>query len=196
MFPSLRICALFSLLLLVGGCASYADGYRYVPRPAVANVPPTPPQTYPPVTGFASVIGVYLGDSHRGIPVSVQVQLRVENNGPATVVFDPRSMQLLDGTLMDFPQPFLDQPAPITLAPQQSVAVGAYFPFPPGRSYDNTDLNALQLRWAVQINGSTIGQAVTFTRMIPVYYHPYWEGPAVYPWFGVGGVVVIHGGRR
>jgi hypothetical protein len=185
--------AALSLLLLLGGCATYVDGYRYMPRPAVANVPPTPPQTVPPVTAFASVIGVHLPDSSQGIPLSIQVDLRIENNGPETVVFEPQSMQMLDGELMNFPPPLLAPAGPVTLAPQQATAVSAMFPFPPGRSYDNTDLNALQLRWAVQINGHNQGQAVSFTRAAPVYYYqPYWAYPPPYPWFGFGGVIIVH----
>jgi len=164
-----------------------------MPRPAVANIPPAPPQTYPPVTALASVIGVRLPDSRQGIPTSVQVQLRIENNGPETVVFQPQSMQLLDGVLMDFPPPMVPAPSPVTLAPQQSASVSAYFPFPPGRSCDNTDLNALQLRWSVQVNGQIQGQAVSFSRVFTAYYYqPYWVYPPPYPWFGFGGVVVIH----
>jgi hypothetical protein len=183
-----------ALLLLLGGCATYVDGYNYMPRPAVANIAPTPPQTVPPVTAFASVIGVHLPDSHQGIPLSVQVQLRIENNGPETVVFDPQSMQMLDGELLNFPPPLVWPAGSVTLAPQQAMAVSAMFPFAPGRSYDNTDLNALQLRWAVQLNGRNQGQAVSFTRIAPAYYYyqPYWAYPAPYPWFGFGGVIVIH----
>jgi hypothetical protein len=185
-------------LMFLGGCSTYVEGYHYAPRPAVALVPATQPTQPPPSGAIVSIIGVHREDRGAGIPESVEVRMRVENNGPETVVFDPRTMGLLDGGLMELPPPVLRPPQPVTLAPQQSVVVGAYFPFPPGRSYKNTDLEELQLRWRVQVGSSEIGQAADFRRMIRSYYYPYPDyGYPPYGFYGgVGLGVVIDGHRR
>jgi len=177
--------------MLLGGCSTYIDGYHYVPRPAVALVPATQPSQPPPCAAIASIVGVHREDRGAGVPESVEVRMRLENNGPESVVFDPRTMELLDGGLMEFPPPVLRPAQPVALAPTQAVVVGAYFPFPPGRSYKNTDLESLQLRWRLQVAGQEVGQAADFRRMIRTYnYYPYpypdYPPYGVYPTVGVG----------
>jgi hypothetical protein len=77
------------------------------------------------------------------------------------------------------------------LEPMQSAVVSAFFPFPPGHSWRNTDLDSLQLKWGVQIDRHPVGQSVSFHRLYPIrYYYPY---P---PPFWVGGEVVIVRHRR
>jgi hypothetical protein len=184
-------------LMLLGGCSTYVEGFHYVPRPAVALVPGTQPSQPPPTAAIVSVVGVHREDRGAGIPESVEVRMRVENNGPENVVFDPRTMELLDGGLMEFPPPVLRPAQVIALAPQQSVVVGAFFPFPPGRSYKNTDLESLQLRWHLQLGGSEVGQAADFRRMIrPYYYYPYPDYAYPYGFYGGVGVGIGFGGRH
>jgi hypothetical protein len=67
------------------------------------------------------------------------------------------------------------------LEPMQSAVVSAFFPFPPGHSHRNTDLDSLQLKWVVQIDRRPVGQNVSFHRPYPIrYYYPYpppfWAG--------------------
>ncbi len=176
------------------GCSPYLGDYQYVPHPALAEVPPSPPDKASPLSVFASVIGVYAGDARQGIPQSVEVRFRMENNGPHSVSFDPASLRLDTGDLQSFQPPIVRPPTPVTLAPQQTMILDAFFPFPPGHSYDNTDLRGLQLLWEEQIDGRPVRQAVSFRRTYPYRYYysadPYWG----YPWFFGGGVVVVGGG--
>ena len=182
---------------LLPGCSAYVSDFQYVPHPALAEVPPTPPDKSSPVSAFASVIGVYRGDSKQYIPESVEVRFRLENNGPHPVYFDPTSLQLATGDLQTFEPPILHPSQPATLEPTQLAMYDAFFPFPPGHAYDNMDMRTLQLRWNLKIHGSPVRQIVSFRRIYPYRYYyypdPYWG----YPWFG-GGVVIVgrfHGRR-
>src|SRR5579862_7767810 len=161
---SIPACAVLApvFLLFAGGCSTYVEGYHYMPRPAVALVPATQPTQPPPAASIVSIIGVHRAGHGDSVPESVEVRMRIENNGPDTIVFDPRTIELLDGGLMEFPPPILRPPTPMTLAPQDSVVCAAFFPFPPGRSYNNTDLETLQLRWRLHVGGSEIGQQADF----------------------------------
>lgn len=183
------------LLFLVAGCSPYVEDYEFVPRPALAQLPATQPSQPPPVAAWASVIGVRRADRDLGVPDSVEISLRVENNGARQVLFDPRTMELTDGTLERFPDPVIVPPQNWTLEPGQSIVVNAYFPFLPGRSWDTTDLASLQLRWAVDVDGQVMGQTVFFRRTVRYYYYysyPYWDYPPV----GFYGSFVIVGHHR
>ena len=179
-------------LLLLIGCTAYVGAYQYMPRPMLAEVPATQPGQNPPLTVLASVIGVRRADKDQGIPESVHVRLRVENNGPGMVNFNPASLELTSGALIRFP-PALTRPVQtVAVVPAQAAVFDAYFPFPAGQSYDTTDLGALQLRWQVQIAGQVVGQVVYFHRVSWRYYDPYWDAYYPYyprPWYG--GRVVI-----
>jgi hypothetical protein len=184
-----KIWPVFGLFLvaLAGGCAQ--ETYQYTPSPAVAVIPPPNAQQSPPVTAMATVVGVVEADSKQGIPESVQVRLRVQNSGAGTVMFDPTTMQLTDGSLLDFLPPRVQQGA-APLALNQSAAVDVLFPFPPGYSPDNTNLQSLELRWQVQIDkNQPVQQVVDFHRVVPVYYY---EEPYYYPYGFYGGVVIVH----
>jgi hypothetical protein len=183
-------------LPLVVGCSQYVSDVSFVPRPAVADVPPTPPQTISPVSALASVIGVRYDDPRDQIPSSIEVRLRLDNNGPGSVVFSPTTMELSNGELQKYPPPIINPPDPVPLSPGQSAYVTAYFPFPPGHSYYDTDYSSLQLRWQVQIAGKVVGQGAYFRQTYPYYYYdygpyPYWGYPPP-PYGFVGGVVIVH----
>jgi hypothetical protein len=147
---------------------------------------------------MASIIGVRYDDPRDQIPSSVEVRLRVDNNGPASVVFSPTTMELSNGELQRFPPAIIRPPDPVSLAQGQSAYVTAYFPFPPGHSYYDTDYSAFQLQWQVQISGKIVGQGANFRRVYTTYYdygpYPYDYGPYYgYPPYGyVGGVVIVH----
>ncbi len=185
---SCLIGTLLSLMLLTG-CSAYVSDFQYVPHPALAEIPPAAPDKSPPVSAFATIIGVRRADAKQGIPESVEVRFRVENNGPHTVMFDPRSLELTTGDLQNFQPPVLRPIEPVTLAPTQLAMFDAFFPFPFGRSYDDTDMRSLQLRWGEKIDASPVRQIVSFRRIYPYRYYypdPYWG----YPWF-YGGVVIV-----
>jgi len=186
---------LFSLMV---GCSSspYEDGYLYLPHPAVLDVPPTQPAQPPQVSSFVSVVGIRIADKKLGMPESVEVRLRLDDNGPQAVTFDPRSLQLSTGDLLPFPPPLIQSPAPATLTPGESALVTANFPFPGGKSYDDFNLETLQLQWILQVGSQRIPQTAGFRQEYRRYYYysydPYW---GVYPYPRgpfIGGVVVIH----
>jgi hypothetical protein len=194
----LSLVTLPPLLALLSGCSPYVEGYWYRPFPAVAPLPATQPNEPPPVAVLASIIGIRREDQKEGIPFSVEVRLRVDDNGAAGVVFNPQSLDLTNGELLKFAPPLLIPPGQLRLAPGQSEIVRAYFPFPPGQPYDQVDLQSLQLRWVVTVDGRLVGQTVNFRRAYRYYYDyddPYWGYPGpYYGWYGgwYGGVVVVH----
>ena len=180
------------LLTLLAGCSTYVDDYYYSPRPVRAEIPATQPDQPPPASAMVSIVGVHRADDKEGIPESVEVRFRVENTGASTVLFTPQSLALSDGAFVRFPPPLLRPPQSWTLPPDQMAIVTAYFPFPPGKSWANTDLQSLELRWSLEVDGRTIRQVALFNRAYPTYYYdPYYEyGP--YPFVEVGDVQFRH----
>jgi len=178
------------LFTVAAGCSQYLGDFRYSPQQALAEIPSTQPQQPPVVSVLAMVIGVHCENQNEGIPTSVEVRLRVQNNGPAPVVFQSPSLELTNGVDI-FPPPVVRPAQPIMLGPSDFAVVSAYFPIPPGRSWNTTDLTWLQLRWREDIAGETVGQVVDFHRVYNVYYTtPYWGYPYYYGYYG--GVVVVH----
>jgi hypothetical protein len=183
------------MLALVIGCSSspYVDGYYFSPRPLVADIPATQPSQPPPVAAYATVVGIRNEDDKLHVPESVEVRLRIDNNGPDSVLFDPRSMELNTGDLFRFPPPQVAS-SPVALMPGESGFVTAFFPFTPGHDYDNIDLGSLQLRWAVQIGQQRFEQIGNFQQVEQrvIYYR---DDPYARPYYGpgpYGGVVVVH----
>lgn len=181
-------------LLALSGCSEYVSDYRYVPYPGMAEIPSTQPQDPPRVSALTSIIGVHYENRSEGIPFSVESRLQLTNTGAQTVVFDPSSLQLTTGSLVTFPPPVVRPPQPFALGPGQSATAVAYFPFPPGQDLDQINVDTLQLRWRVQIDGSRVGQAMNFRRAYHYYYDdgPYYGYPYPYPYVGFGGAVIIH----
>jgi len=190
-----RCFLIFSSLIfaLLSGCSPYVDDFQYAPRPAVVDIRSKSGQQDPAVSALVSVIGVRREDSKEGIPESVEVRLRLENNGSETVTFDPPSLELTDARVLPFPPPVMRAPSRITLDTMQSTTLTAFFPLP--ERSGSGDMDALALRWIVQIGGQKVTQTANFRRVYPrVYYDdPYWGPyPGYPPYFWYGGVVVIH----
>jgi hypothetical protein len=185
--------SVIAVALLACGCSVYLDGYNYAPRPAVAEVASTQPQEASPVTAYATVVGVRKDDPQNHIPSSVEVRLRVENNGSHSVTFDTHTLELMNGDLLKFPPPQLDSEPTMNLAPYQSSVLDAKFPFPPGYDYNNADLESLNLRWQIRIDGEPVNMTAQFRRQYTQYYYnPYWGYPPYYGgWYGTR-VVVVH----
>jgi len=193
MFRRCSVLLAASFIALLAGCSQYNYDYQYAPRPAIANIPsPNTQQSTPPVAVQISVIGVRYDDSRDNIPPSVEIRLRMDNNGPNTVTFDPHSLSLVNGELMQFMPPIVQPPQAATLPPATSTVYSAFFPFPTGHSYYDIDMESLQLRWLLQLDGKKVGQIVDFHRYYNNYYYydPYWDSPPYY-YYG-GGVVVVH----
>jgi hypothetical protein len=190
-------------LPLVGwivGCTNspYVDGYYYSPQQVVATAPATQPGQPPPAQVSASIVGIRVEDDANHLPQSVEVRVRIDNYGPYQVTLDPRSMQLTTASLYLFPPPVFQSPAPVSLNPQDSVIVGAFFPFTAGKSYDDFDMASLRLRWTLVVGGASLPQIADFQRTAVRYYYeqdPYWHPYGYYAGPYIGGVVVIHGRR-
>jgi hypothetical protein len=206
-------CVLAGLACMLAGCSTYIDDFQYSPRPAVASLSPmgqppatqpapgqpAPQQPPPALSVLATVIGVHRADSKLGIPDSVEIRLRIDNNGPENVIFNPQTLTLINGQLVPFGQ--VIAPQPVGLDPHQTAYVTAYFPFPPGHGVGDTYMATLQLNWQVQIGGQTVAQTVSFQRVWSSYYYggPVYYSPAyVYPTYpvvvGVG--IGFHGRWR
>ena len=184
-------------VMLMGGCSKYLDGYYYAPRPALVEVPAQDPKAVPPVSSLVSVVGIHVKDHDEHLPLSVEVRMRLENNGPGTLTFDPGSLQLMDGSLLQFRPPILDQRTPITLPPMRAAVVSAFFPFPQGHDNHNTDLEVLQMRWQIRTDDHNGEMGTTFHRVYAPPPVPYWYDPVYpYPYGFYGGVVIIHRGGR
>ena len=183
------------LLLLAAGCAPYVEGYYYAPHPALALIPATQPSQPPTVAAFASVVGIRRQDDQLHLPLSIEVRLRIDNNGSQQLWFDPRSMQLTSGDLIRFGPPLIDAESQLVVDPGQSALITANFPFPGGKSYDDFDLSSLELRWGERVGPQNVGQVAEFRRAIYVYpsyyYGPYWDYGYPYPYPYFHGVVII-----
>jgi hypothetical protein len=190
---------------LIGGCSPYVEDFHFAPHPAIAEIKVAttqPSQMEPsPVTAYATIVGIRREDSQQHLPLSVEVRLRLDNNGSQSITFDPQSMELTNGDLVRFPPPVLPPPQEIPVLPGQPVMVQANFPFPPHASYDNMNLQTLQLNWAVRIDGHDVAQTANFHLVHQYYVDPYWGYPPYpygypypyygYPYFGFGGTFII-----
>ncbi|MCL2649022.1 MAG: hypothetical protein FWD61_18820 [Phycisphaerales bacterium] len=178
---------------LAGGC-KYAGDFRFVPQPAMMEVPATVQggggnTGGPVVTAMASVVGVRNRDRRAGLPLCVEMRVRIDNNTAGMVVVDPHAMRLNNGLFMDFEPPIVDPPTGLTMTQGQSAAMAVYFPFPPGMNHNNTDLSSLQLRCELSVDARPVKLVFAFTRVLPVYYDdPYFYG--WYPWYPRTGVFV------
>lgn len=163
--------AIAGLLAAGAGCAEspYLSGYGYYPQPAVVQVIQRGNEQAPPVTVLASIIGVRRGDADKHTPPAVDVRLRFEDNGPASMSFDPSTLDLVTGTLFTFPRPAVSPPTPISLAAGQRAEVNASFPFPPNLTPGQIDLNNLRMRWVVRVANYPVPQTALFQRVGPGY---------------------------
>jgi hypothetical protein len=154
------------LVSLIGGCAPaiYVPDYTFVPQPAVIDVVSHDKVGGQPLTVLATIYGVRYADESRHLPRSIEVRMRVENNGTATVHFDPNTLDLVTGSLRGFEPPALVPPRVLDLAPGERASMTAYFPFPRN---DNgpVDLQNLRLRWQVKIGDEPVPQTALFHRL-------------------------------
>ena len=176
---------IFATLLVAGGCSSspYVSGYAFYPQPAVVPVfhqAPGAASPQKPLTMLATVLGIRREDSQRHIPTSVEIRLRFENDGNAAVEFDPRTLELVTGTLRPFGPPRTSPPQPTMIPPGQSRTVMALFAFPPGARPRDMNLSYLRLRCYVNIERQPVLLNAYFHQAVPETgyddYPPEW-GP-------------------
>lgn len=187
---------LFAISMLLAGCSSaYLQDYFYAPHPVVKSVATTQASEPAPVSSYAAVIGIRTADKKLDIPESVEIRLRIDNNGTQMVRFNSDSMRLTTGALVRFPAPLIDS-KDVSVSPGETALITAEFPFPGGQSYKDFDLHTLILHWVLHVGKRQIVQTAQFHRQFPrVYYYgdPYWDYPYYYPpgpYFG--GVVIVH----
>lgn len=169
----------FYLMAIWGatGCATSPhapaeSGYRYAPEPALVEIfhHSTTQEQQTPLSVLVSVTGVRQGDTSAGNPATIDVRMRLEDHGPATVDFDPKTAQLVTGSLQSFGAPRSQPVGPLHLTTGQTEDVTLSFPFPAGASPQNTDVGTLRLRWLVQIDNHHLPQTAYFERASPLYY--------------------------
>lgn len=192
-----NLVAMVPLLLMVGCAVSY-DDYYYLPHPGLAEIPATQPTQPPLVTAFATVVGINWPEDRTKTLPTIGTRLRLHNNGPDAVTFDPHSMSLSTSDLVLFPAAILSPASPVTIAPGDTAMISADFPFPDGKTPDQLDLSSLQLRWSVRTAIGNAEQTLNFQRHIGRSYYsaaPYWDDPYYgygYPYPVFGGAVIVH----
>jgi hypothetical protein len=170
-----------------GGCSRYVGEFCYRPRPAVAalNAPATgrasTSAVAPGLTGYAIVVGVRRADAVAHLPLSVEVRLRLDNASVRDARFDPRSMEMYSAQLAAFGPPRVVR-REIELPPGQPVIIEAFFPFSENVSLDDLNMQALRLRWIVQVGSAAVPQEAQFRRAHRYYFDdPGWGLPRGYP---------------
>jgi hypothetical protein len=151
-----------------GGCESgpYLPAYSYQPRPGIYKVGKHgAEQQVPPLTAMVTILGVRKADSDHHVGPAIDVRMRFESNGTEPIIFDPSSLDLVTGSLMPFPRPYVNPPTPLTLSSGQQQNVTATFPFPPNTTPGQIDLNELRLRWVVRVAGFAVPQTALFERV-------------------------------
>ena len=187
------------MLLASAGCSQYVGDFQYVPYPAVRALRVPANAQAPNLYVLASVIGVRRADAERGLPQSLEIHLRLENNGSEPVTFDSAMWHLTNGHLIAFANPITAPPGRIAVPPAAAQTITAYFPIPAGLDIRN-GLLSLELQGTLTANGQTLQATINFRRVYPAYYSPYWYGPGwyypypypyVYPSWGWRGAVII-----
>jgi hypothetical protein len=157
---------LLGLVFASAGCNQpYVPGYSYYPQPATVEVLRRDGNRQTPLVVLASVLGVHNADEKTGIPYSVVVRMRFENVAQSNVTFDPKSLELVTGTLRGFPAPVVRPGQPMNLAPGDRRELTAYFPFAAGASAPQLNMRNLRLRWEVRIDSTAVIQTALFERV-------------------------------
>ncbi len=186
-----RLAACLPLVLLMG-CSAYLPDFYYYPHPGSVQVGATQPSDSPPVSVFATVVGVRKADDQQHIPFSVEIRLRVDNNAGEGVSFDPKSIDLTAGDLQRFGPPVTDLHSVVTLEPGKSMVLIANFPFPATEADSGTDLDSLQLRWPMHIGTRSVAAVLNFHRVDDDYdYRPYYAGYWYQPYPVFRSVIVV-----
>jgi hypothetical protein len=156
------------LAMAPAGCSVYELQYVYEPAPFEAAAAGDEP-----VRALVSVIGVRRADRASGLPPSVEVRLRIENDSQATVSLDPAGLELVSADLQSFPEPIVRPPGGLEIPPGESRVIATYFPFPLGRRTSDLDLDGLNVRFRLRIAGRETTTSAGFARHPWAYYDRY-----------------------
>ena len=112
----------------LSGCSAYYSSYEFYPRPLeFGHVLEGGDDRAASV--LVSVVGVRKADKELGIPASIELRLRVDNESDEQARIDPGSLRLFAANLVQFPPPELPGGA-LVVEPHGSGVLTAYFPFP------------------------------------------------------------------
>jgi hypothetical protein len=155
-------------LVLTAGCET-TPWYSIAFTPAPAEVPlraDAVPGSQARV--LATVLGLARADAER--PERVEVRLRVENLGSVEARLAADAFSLLSADLCEFGPARLAGPiAPV--APGGSASLDLWFPLPPGRTMYQLDWGGLNLRLALEFQGTRVTTGVAFRRWVYDPYH-------------------------
>jgi hypothetical protein len=157
-------------LIFLTGCSSgssspWEAGYSYYPQPVTLNVRRVGSNQPSPLTVLATILGVRNAEPKQYIPYSVAVRIRFDNVGQSRISFDPRTLELVTGTLVSFPPAVVEPPQPFELLPDQRRDLTAYFPFPANTTASQMSLQNLRVRWEVKIDDVAVPQTAIFNRI-------------------------------
>ena len=153
-------------LLISVGCGTYDARFAYEPAPAETRLTETgQPEAEPVGRMLTSIIGVRRNDPNIDHPNTVQVRLRIENDGPQTIRINPTSLQLLTGNLREFGSPSTEPSGAVDVPTGERASLDAYFPFPPETNSENLNLSGLNLKLDMRIGERTEQRSVNFHRL-------------------------------
>ena len=168
-----RVCAAFGAVALAGGCSVYDHRYDYPPGPVdvVAVAPGN--AAAESIHTLVSMRGVRKADAKSDIPASVEVRFRVENTSGTGVSLVTKSLALFSADLIRFPDPIVVPLNAVEIPPGGSAVFEAFFPFPGGKVPGEFDLDGLNVRWALRIDGQDVTSSLSFARLPHAYYEKY-----------------------
>lgn len=158
---------------ILAACSIYDYRYEYPPGPVDVIVAWPGAEESEPVHTLVSMRGVRKADPETMLPASVEVVLRVENTSPHPVELEPGSIALFSADLARFPDPIVRPGHDAEVDPGGSSVVQAYFPFPEGKVPGDFDLDGLNVRWTVLVEGHAVTSSASFARYPNAYYERY-----------------------
>ncbi len=152
---------LCAALLAAGpaACSTYLAGYDYVPRPVdVELAPGSRVLVTVPGVRRAGKAGLEAVDG-----AAVEVQLQVDHGGPGVLVLGAEGLELTGGNLVRLEGPVTDPAAGLRVERGESARLVAFFTLPGREGGATADLDGLNLRITVEIDGQRVTRSATFT---------------------------------
>ena len=150
--------------MMLAGCSVYDGRYAFEPPIVSVGVLDDEAVETESVRTLVSVIGVRRNDPDTGLPASVEIRVRVENDGAAPVRLEPTTLSLVAANLRAFPEPIVTDPGPVHVASGEHAIVNAYFPIERVNGTRAVDLSGLNLHWALDIGDRRVTGSSDFKR--------------------------------